>query len=76
MLPSTISESQGAFVVGRQILNQALMENEAIYRVRKKEGVLFNIDFDKAYDHVDWNLVVKVLERVLATNGDVGFGSA
>lgn len=55
VLPLTIFESQGAFMAKRQIFDQALTANEAIenYRAKKKEGVIFKIDFGKAYDNVD-----------------------
>lgn len=55
VLPNTISSSQGTFVVGRQILDQVLMTNEVIddYKLHNEEGVIFKIDFKKAYDHVD-----------------------
>ena len=33
------------------------------YRIKKKEGAVFKIDFEKAYDHVNWNFVDEVLER-------------
>lgn len=57
MLPSTISEAQEAFIARRQILDQALIANEAIEDYRaKKEGAIFKIDFEKAYDHVDWDV--------------------
>lgn len=65
VLPSTISNSKGAFVAGRQILDQALGANEAVedYKFRKMEGVLFKIDFEKAYDHMDWNFLDKIMEK-------------
>lgn len=57
MLPSTISEAQEAFIARRQILDQALIANEAIEDYRaKKEGAIFKIDFEKAYDRVDWDV--------------------
>lgn len=57
VLPSIISKAQGA-IAWRQILDLALIANEASedYRAKKKEGVIFKIDFEKAYDHVDWDL--------------------
>ena len=41
----------------RKILDQVLIANEAIedYGQSKKEGMIFKINFEKAYDHVDWN---------------------
>lgn len=65
VLLSTILAEQGAFVAGRRILDQALVVNEAVkdYRVKKKEWLLLKIKFEKAYDHVDWNFLYKVLER-------------
>lgn len=45
----------------RQILDQALIFNETIevYRLRKKEGVILKLDFEKVYNHVDWVLIKK-----------------
>ncbi|XXG72211.1 hypothetical protein AAC387_Pa07g1359 [Persea americana] len=55
-LPSIISPFQGAFVAGRQNLDGVLVANELIdsRKRSKKEGVIFKIDLEKAYDHVDW----------------------
>ena len=58
-LPSIISPFQGAFVAGRQNLDGVLVANELIdsRKRSKKEGVIFKIDLEKAYDHVDWGFV-------------------
>ena len=32
-------------------------------RRSRKEGLVFKIDFEKAYDHVDWDFLDHVLER-------------
>ena len=55
VLGGTISESQGAFVAGRQILDVVLTANEVVedYRSSRKSEVIFKIDFEKAYDHVE-----------------------
>lgn len=61
VMPSTIFKVQGAFLAGRQILDQVLIANEAIedVRQRKKEGVVLQLDFEKTYDHVDWDFLVR-----------------
>ena len=55
---------------GRQILDGALVTNEAVYWVKKAKirAVLLKLDFQKAYNMVDWNFLNQVLELM-------GFGS-
>ncbi|RVW66531.1 putative mitochondrial protein [Vitis vinifera] len=50
----TIHSTQGAFVQGRQIMDAVLIANEIVDERRRsgEEGVVFKIDFEKAYDHV------------------------
>ena len=69
VLEGTISSAQGAFMKGRQILDAVLIANEVVEDVRKKkdEGLVFKIDFEKAYDHVEWAFLDDVL-------GKKGFG--
>ena len=54
VLSETISRAQGAFVQGWQILDVVLVAAESVeeYKVKKKKGVVFKIDFEKVYDHV------------------------
>ena len=59
VLNETISLSQGAFVEGRQILDEVVHEKKRL----GEEGVVFKIDFEKAYDNVDWGFLDNVLER-------------
>ena len=42
-----------------------LIANEVVDEKRRsrEEGVVFKIDFEKAYDHVDWDFLDHVLER-------------
>ena len=65
ILHETIHYTQGAFVQGRQILDVVLIANEIVDERRRsgKEGVVFKIDFEKAYDHVKWDFLDHVLEK-------------
>ncbi|XP_060969805.1 secreted RxLR effector protein 78-like [Cannabis sativa] len=63
VLEKTIHETQSAFVEGRQILDSVLIANETVedYRCKGKSGLVLKIDFEKAYDRVDWNFLDLVL---------------
>ena len=65
-----VSEAQNAFVEGRQILDAALIANEVVDALlwRKESGVLCKLDIEKAYDHLDWDFLLKVMTKM-------GFGS-
>ena len=54
VLHETIHYTQGTFVQGRQILDAILIANEIVDERRQsgEEGVVFKIDFEKAYDHM------------------------
>lgn len=53
-----------AFIKGRQIMNAALIANEAVDSgiKRMKPGILCKLE--KAYDHVNWNFLLKILARM------------
>ncbi|RVW53508.1 Transposon TX1 uncharacterized 149 kDa protein [Vitis vinifera] len=65
VLHETIHSTQGTFVQGRQILDAVLITNEIVDEKRRsgEEGVVFKIDFEKAYDHVKWDFLDHVLEK-------------
>ena len=65
VLHETIHSTQGAFVQGRQILEVVLIANEIVDEKRRsgEEGVVFKIDFEKAYDHVTWDFLDHVLKK-------------
>ena len=65
VLKDTIVETQGAFVAGRQILDVVLVANEVVeeYRKHGKTGLVFKIDFEKAYDYVEWGFLDYTVEK-------------
>ena len=65
VLHDTINSTQGAFIQERQILDVVLRANEIVDEKRRsgEEGVVFKIDFEKAYDHVSWDFLDHVLEK-------------
>jgi len=67
---SVISETQSAFVKGRQILDGILVANEVVDESKKlnKNLLLFKVDFEKAYDSVDWNYLDEVMCKMSCPN--------
>ncbi|TQE06757.1 hypothetical protein C1H46_007626 [Malus baccata] len=65
VLVTTVSPHQGAFVKDRQILDVVLIANEVVEEIRQKKekGLVLKIDFEKAYDHVEWRFLEEVLQR-------------
>ena len=60
-----ISDSQNAFVKGRQILDSMLIVSKYIDSRLKTgiPGVLCKLDVEKAYDHVNWGFLMYMLQR-------------
>ena len=60
-----ISPSQTAFIKGRYIVDGAVMLHEIMHELQTKNlrGVIFKIDFKKAYDSISWDFVEEVMKR-------------
>lgn len=66
VIVSVISETQTTFVKNKQILYGVLIANEVVDETRKlkKELMLFKVDFEKAYDSVDWGYLDAVMSKM------------
>ena len=66
VLDFVVSDTQSAFVRGKQILDGVLIANEVVDEAKrlKKELLLFKVDFEKAYDSVDLNYLNVVMQNM------------
>lgn len=66
VIVSVISETQTTFVKNKQILYGVLIANEVVDETQKlkKELMLFKVDFEKAYDSVDWGYLDVVMSKM------------
>jgi hypothetical protein len=64
LLPEIINSDQGGFVPGRYIgCNiQRIMNTFELCKEEQKKGALINIDFEKAFDTLEWDHMLKSLE--------------
>ncbi|GJW71739.1 RNA-directed DNA polymerase, eukaryota [Tanacetum coccineum] len=65
-----VNEVQSAFIANRQILDGPFILNEIINwcNARKKQSMIFKVDFEKAFDSVRWDFLDDILMNF-------GFGS-
>ena len=59
-----VSTSQNVFVKGQQILDAALIANEVVDSLirRNEKGLLCKFDIEKAYDHLNRDFLLHVME--------------
>ncbi|GJY46224.1 RNA-directed DNA polymerase, eukaryota [Tanacetum coccineum] len=63
VIDKVVGEEQNAFIHGRYILDGSLIANEAYDYLKneKKKAFLLKIDFEKAYDNVNWKFIQHTL---------------
>lgn len=62
-----IASNQTAFIKGRYILESVVAAHEIIHEIHrnKEEGIVLKLDYEKAYDRVNWDF----LEEMLRSRG-------
>jgi hypothetical protein len=65
VMDELIPNTQSAFIKGRQLVEGVVVVNEVVDFARKlgKECLIFKVDFEKAYDSVDWGFLDYMLRR-------------
>jgi hypothetical protein len=60
-----ISPCQTAFIKGRNIMDGVMSLHEILHEAKRKkqQGVVLKLDFEKAYDKVDWNYLMKCISQ-------------
>ena len=61
-----IDARQSTFLEGRGLLDSVLVANEVLeeYKRKRKSCVFFKVDYEKAYDLVNWDFIFYMLRRL------------
>jgi hypothetical protein len=65
VMDSLVSPTQSAFLKGRLLVDGVMVVNEIVDWAKKtgKSCLIFKVDFEKAYDSVEWSFLDYMLER-------------
>jgi hypothetical protein len=60
-----INKCQTTFIKGRNIMDGVMILHEIVHdvKVRKKDGVILKLDFEKAYDKISWEFFFEMLKQ-------------
>ncbi|GJV35020.1 retrovirus-related pol polyprotein from transposon TNT 1-94 [Tanacetum coccineum] len=66
VVAKVIGEVQNAFIEGRSILDGVLIANETMQFLKKskRKGLIFKVDFEKAYDSIEWGYLLEIMKRM------------
>nr|GEV59598.1 RNA-directed DNA polymerase, eukaryota [Tanacetum cinerariifolium] len=65
VLGDLVSDTQSAFVKDRQILDGPFILNELVQwcKNKRKQSMIFKVDFEKPYDSVRWDFIDTILKK-------------
>jgi hypothetical protein len=65
VMDSVIGSNQSAFIKGRNLVDGVVVVNEVVDLAKRtnRECLIFKVDFEKAYDSVDWGFLDYMLHR-------------
>jgi hypothetical protein len=65
MMDSLVASTQSAFIKGRYLVDGVMIINEVVDLAKKtgKQCLILKVDFEKAYDSVEWSFLDYMLER-------------
>ena len=68
MLPGLISETESAFVDGRQISDNIMIAQEMFHALRTKPNgrskrMAIKMDMSKAYDRMEWSFIEAIMRK-------------
>jgi hypothetical protein len=60
-----INKSQNAFIKGRNIMDGVLSLHEILHetKIKKRDGVILKLDFEKAYDKISWSFFFESMKQ-------------
>ncbi|GKC55783.1 RNA-directed DNA polymerase, eukaryota [Tanacetum coccineum] len=66
VLGDIVNEVQSAFIAERQILDGPFILNEVLQwcKMKRKQSLIFKVDFEKAYDSVRWDFLDDILKKI------------
>ncbi|XP_071714382.1 uncharacterized protein [Rutidosis leptorrhynchoides] len=64
VVSNIVGVEQSAFIKGRYILNGVLVANETVDFMKrsKHKGLIFKVDFEKAFDSLDWDYLMEIMK--------------
>ncbi|GJW16706.1 transposon TX1 [Tanacetum coccineum] len=63
---TVVGDVHNAFIKGRYILDGILIANETVDYLKKskEKGLIFKVDFEKAYDSLNWRFLQDIMKRM------------